>query len=398
MKPPILRFPLLLAFLTLSTLPAQKTWIVDQKGGSGSNFKDLPPAIAIAKDGDIIRIRPGLYQPTLIQGKGLTILGGPGVFVSQKAPNPGFEVRGLPATSKMRIKGLQFVDGIYSTLRTQVTLKSCKGSVLLEECLITPSNVFKNYFSLVASQCSEVILNSCIFRRGVWVDNSHFVSNASLFYDDPGQPSTGAAGVLVKNSIIELNQATILAGTNGGTFVDPSPYGVDATNTRIIVRGNSRSLIRGGIFGAKILPGFFNRGGSEIIIDPQVRYNGNLNSFGIKALTKEMPSITVRSSKLGGTIQGEMFPPRNRPYILWSGLAGKKIPSPFFGNFWLNPSFFFPLSAGMLLKRKDFPFAVPIPNQKPLLGLTLGFQSLSWDKLFNFQLSNPAFTIVGSGF
>ena len=50
-------FSLLFAVLVVGVLPAQRTWIVDKKGGPGVDFTDIPPAIAAATAGDRIEVR-----------------------------------------------------------------------------------------------------------------------------------------------------------------------------------------------------------------------------------------------------------------------------------------------------------------------------------------------------
>ena len=64
---------LLLALLA-SPLCAQRTWIVDANNGPGTDFTDLPPALAAASSGDTLIVRPGNYQGGTT-AKALRILG-----------------------------------------------------------------------------------------------------------------------------------------------------------------------------------------------------------------------------------------------------------------------------------------------------------------------------------
>lgn len=70
------------AALGLTALARADTWIVDDGGGPGVDFTDLPPAVAAAVPGDVILVMPGSYSGFVLD-ESLTILGmGPGVTVT----------------------------------------------------------------------------------------------------------------------------------------------------------------------------------------------------------------------------------------------------------------------------------------------------------------------------
>src|SRR5262245_35330124 len=54
---------------------AQQTWIVDDTPGPGVHFTSLPAAVAAAASGDTLLVAPGHYDPFLVFGKALSILG-----------------------------------------------------------------------------------------------------------------------------------------------------------------------------------------------------------------------------------------------------------------------------------------------------------------------------------
>jgi len=64
----------ILVLLPLASPAFCGTWIVDQANGPGTNFTDIPPAIAAAVPGDVLIVRTGTYSPFTLQ-HGLTILG-----------------------------------------------------------------------------------------------------------------------------------------------------------------------------------------------------------------------------------------------------------------------------------------------------------------------------------
>lgn len=67
---------LALSLLLSASAEATETWIVDDDGGAGIDFADLPTAVdsPLVADGDILLVQPGTYD-TLVVTRPLTILG-----------------------------------------------------------------------------------------------------------------------------------------------------------------------------------------------------------------------------------------------------------------------------------------------------------------------------------
>ena len=88
------------------------TWIVDVNNGPGTNFTDLPPAIAAAAPGDVLLVRGGTYSPFTLS-KGLTILGTPGAAPSgSQVGCCTASVFSVPANQVAVIADLRFTWGI----------------------------------------------------------------------------------------------------------------------------------------------------------------------------------------------------------------------------------------------------------------------------------------------
>ena len=104
-----------------SDLLAQRTWIVDAAGGAGSNFNDLPAAVAVAAPGDRIEIVPfaSLYSGARVT-KGISILAG-GAGVSLGSP---LYLSGIPLGGTCVVSGIAFAD-------TWLQVEQCKGAVVL---------------------------------------------------------------------------------------------------------------------------------------------------------------------------------------------------------------------------------------------------------------------------
>lgn len=99
------------------------TWTVDITGGAGSQFTQIADAIAAASDGDVIVVRPGLYNQFALE-KGLTLRAEPGA-----AAMAVVRVQNLAASQRAVIIGLDVV-----TLHVTNNL----GPVVLDSLSIHP--------------------------------------------------------------------------------------------------------------------------------------------------------------------------------------------------------------------------------------------------------------------
>ena len=82
----------------------QSTWLVDANNPPGTNFTDLPPAVAAAQSGDVIRVRAGSYSGFAVAGKSLTIRGDGQVLCT--VGRSEFAVAG----ESVRLSGLRFLS------------------------------------------------------------------------------------------------------------------------------------------------------------------------------------------------------------------------------------------------------------------------------------------------
>jgi hypothetical protein len=154
----------ILAVLLAATaaLPAQgRAWTVDWQGGPGTDFTDLPPAIAGAADGDLIRVRPGFYNAVSIVDKALTILGGPGV--QTWLPSQPLSVVNLAAGKQVVLAG---IDHRYAFANLLLTAN--QGRVILDRMALT---------AVAVSDCPNVQLNDCT------------VQGRSGAFGNPGAPA-----------------------------------------------------------------------------------------------------------------------------------------------------------------------------------------------------------------
>src|SRR5262245_34507433 len=155
-------------------VPAQ-TFLVDAAGGPGTNFTDLPPAIAAVPDGAILLVRPGTYGPIALNNKGLSILAtAPGVQLAPTAP--AILVQNLPTTKSVTLRDGRAQNGS-SFLPAEVA--NCAGLVLFDGYEYTNSQTgMSSSVGLRVQSSQQVVLRNCriLAYEALEVGNSNVVA------------------------------------------------------------------------------------------------------------------------------------------------------------------------------------------------------------------------------
>src|SRR5436190_8659882 len=103
---------LMLAFSLVVAALLPTIWVVDATNGPGTNFTDLPAAVAAAQTGDVIFVRPGTYKAFECSGKALSIRGSGAattiIAISPHILHPVTAVDSVPAGSTFYIDGISF--------------------------------------------------------------------------------------------------------------------------------------------------------------------------------------------------------------------------------------------------------------------------------------------------
>ena len=125
--------------VAVQAIPAQTTWIVDAANGPGTNFTNIPPAIAAAQSGDKIVVRSGTYSGGTID-KGIWLLAEPGATVV--LDNFSFTgattlaVSGVPAGQTVVLSGLRAPGFSLGIPDPFLRINNCAGRVHVAECTI----------------------------------------------------------------------------------------------------------------------------------------------------------------------------------------------------------------------------------------------------------------------
>jgi hypothetical protein len=128
-----IRAPFVALFTVLAPLASAEIYVVDDDGGPGVDFTDLPPAIAAVQSGDTLLVRAGVYS-SFSTDKGITMLG-------QGNPTvPAILAVSLPPGLELAMRGVS---------SSNVRLENCSGTIFLEG----------------ASQLGRVEVASCVDVR-----------------------------------------------------------------------------------------------------------------------------------------------------------------------------------------------------------------------------------------
>ena len=237
MQPSAFR-PLLLLALPMAPAAAWQgsVLVVDQVGGPGSQFTSIVDAVAAAVDGDVILVRPGGYQPFVVDGKALVIEGdtppgaGPSLIYTDLHPT----IRNLPVGESVVLRGFRMDAGLAPALQLEV--RDCAGSVLLEDLHLSGGGP-----CLTVQQCDAVVLARCTFDGK----------------DSVPAGETGA-GIEAAGSSLFIYECAISGGAGTDGFFTSWPIaGEDALRIESGLLFASGTVFSGGSGGAGGGPGIF---------------------------------------------------------------------------------------------------------------------------------------------
>lgn len=192
-----------MCFVCAANLGAQRTWLVDSRGGVGSDFPDLAPAVAAASAGDTILVvhtwnSPPVFYHGAVIDKPLRVIGVSELGMSSSPAPVGIldkiEVRNIPANSEVLLAYLNLDGRIdpnhpYLTLPNGLSVQNCSGRVHLESISYRLVNFYGNG-ELRFENCADLSMHWCDFRQpgpSILFRNSNVaISESSL---DPFYPS-----------------------------------------------------------------------------------------------------------------------------------------------------------------------------------------------------------------
>ncbi|MEQ1895068.1 MAG: hypothetical protein ABL998_21220, partial [Planctomycetota bacterium] len=144
----------------------QATFVVDDNGGAGVDFTDLPPAIAAAADGDRVLVRAGSYTHFELAGKGLVLLGDGASTRVENAGQLGMRstIADLPRGSHAYLEALTFTGLGFQELRLEVRGATTRAA--LKD--VTIEGPVEDFFGRAGLNvdAAEVVLQDCAVLGG----------------------------------------------------------------------------------------------------------------------------------------------------------------------------------------------------------------------------------------
>ena len=235
--------------LTMSSLVAAQTFVVDAAGGPGSQFVDLPTAVATVPDGATLVVRSGIYVGVAITQKSLTILADPGMFAFG-----GIYVRDLLATQWVVIRNVGLSGFGISTL----SANDNAGVVIFDSCGTSAAPV-----SISAQNSTDVRVHNCVLLYGTPLgvfSSSMRVSNSDIWTTWPYSACT------LVNGFVEFTDCTITAG--GGSAASSAING-QTSDVRLLGSTVLRSGALPNAYAGPVLTGSLNvRLAPSVVLDP----------------------------------------------------------------------------------------------------------------------------------
>lgn len=391
---------LVVLLLGLGVCAQSRTWIVDAANGAGTDFIDIPPAIAAAADADTVLVRAGTYRGFSIAAKDVRVLADGGAAVAIRRPADGsslgvVEVHGLTARQSTVLRGLQIIaaDG-----QRGVDVAECAGRVHLESVRVTteglavPAGVRAADTSLLTITDSAFTgypaLRAASVR--VHVTKSNLAGGASYVAGDGAVPGAPALELLASQATFA---STRLTGGSGSLFPFGAPLSAPAVRadaSALIVAGNNETIVEAGqrlLLSTPPASAVVATGGL-IEIDSTVQVVPNSGAPPIVGPSIRRPTVLVEAAMSAGSdvLSGAIRSRSGDLMALFAGAPTVGVPTPL-GTL-LVAQWFSPIS-GTPNTGNRLPFNLRIPAVPTLVRAPAALQAINlYAADHTFELSN----------
>lgn len=332
------------AFLFVATTSAlaQTVYIVDGLNRPGTNFTDVPAAVAAAQDGDTILLRNdgGAYHGTTTS-KALTITGDSPGLAMFAGPGSAMTISGLPAGREFVLQNVEFLSG---GAGPRIVVQGCLGRVHL---------VRVNAYSYSGGAALDVSLSSAVTVRGgdfqgfpgLRAQNATIAVSGSRCYGLGGSANVlPGIGAQLVDSTAWFDSVQAYGGNAWHTDA-PGP-GIELINANLSATGiTNGARAQSGFLGSFASPGFTAavpaiRGQNSLLrIDPKVLLastGGAPTIVGATTTTTAIPSFVLNGVPL---LQSQSDLAAATASVTLVGLPANPLPLPGVqGRLWLDPN------------------------------------------------------------
>ena len=351
----------------VSQLPGQRTWIVDSRGGG--HFLDLPPAVAAAADGDVIRVRATPIGYNLFTtSKGLTILA---EDYALAVGSQNLVIQNLPA-------GRQFTMVAPRLAPSSLTIQACQGRVLLAEMGVPGTVTITDAVSVHLHRFSTT-------PGPMVVTRSHIVLvDASL---------AGGLYPTSSQSTLQATDATleIAGGSCSGAWSTtfpyvPAPSAITATRCALTIRGAAR-IMAGFSLTGPLAAGIVGNGGTLVHDPALVQITGSPAIQGSVVVAQQrLPALSLTSL---APVSARLLAPAGHVVVFLASLAGDPITMGNIGTVWLDPALLVSAGNAVVDPSQQVDLNLPVVPDPTLTGLTFALQALDVPTTGPMFWSNP---------
>ena len=368
--------------LASTPLTAQKTYLVDQNNGPGTDYTRLQPAIDAAKPGDRVLVRNGLYMAPQIT-KGITVMaffGGARIQVRSNLAR----ISGIPAGQKCAFAGFIFEGAVLNVER-------CKGTVALTG--LANARGFSPLPTINIVDCAAVTLHGCALKSTINIIRSRvFMSDSFLM------PTLHAGGVVFGTGVTVLDgqldvSSCIIRGGDALSALPGSPAITISGASLLRVRGDAKTRISGGLRGRVRLPSISGRNGAKLELDPRVTLAGRITGFSSRSIKKSVSlsaGYSFLTAKTGLRLHGRQA----EIGAVFVGIWGAVKSWPGIGEWWLDSRTEVLLGAGVFGANERLDILLQQSTDARLRGLQIGYQGFVLTKQNRLEFSNPVLQVA----
>jgi len=371
------------SFLALSVLGASavaQTFVVDANNGPGTNFLDIPPAIAAVPNGSVLLVRSGTYGPIAMSGRSLSVLAEPGAVVTLTGP---IDIANVGALQSVVVRGVRVPAGGLAS--AQAT--NCQGLVILDRVDQIAALGVITVFGIRLQGCDQAVVRQCSTRGliGLSVGQSHAMVERCLL-EAEDRAAGVCSGIDALDSTVTISRCFVTGGDGGfvatplGIVISPPGPAVWLTNsTASFCDDGSGGYVAGAspFAPCPVVDGY----NSQVLFDDDTQlvptggappYSMNVVAFGIPCA-----SVATQPAPPGGTLQTSVLGPAGSfVFLLFGRLAAPiAVPGIWPGRLWLDPANTV-VVAGFLSIGMVANISLAVPATPALIGERFGWQSV----------------------
>ena len=391
-----------LAVLSVSLVAQSKIIVVDAQNRAGTDFRDLPAAVAAAKNGDRLHVRAGSYTG-FVTDKGIAVLGEPGSRINAVVrTGTAVRIANLGKNRSFRLSGFLLARStsiIHAPRGVLFIAEDCRGSVHLERVVGQLGPTLERVPAARIARCDEATLAQCKFRGNPAVDVklATFFATGTECIGTHGLAGHGevdaGAGIRAERTHGVLSRCFVVGGNlilGISPRVRPQP-GITSLSSTWTITGESGTSIRGGTGSP---PASAIDGTGTVTLDPVVRLIPAKGAppvgAGITLKRAGIPSLRALGAPLKGTVRLEILSRPKDIAVLFAGVLGPRIRLAGVGDLWLDPRRSFFVAAGTTDRAGRFGLGLRVPGDLGLFGARISWQGFAGTLLRGLRLSNPA--------